>query len=169
MVVSSGARRVPGDAHDVAMAHVPSPPVAADRPGECRVRRWRFSARHGRVLIIVFRRLMCRPTAMRAPGCDSRFDAVQAFTDDALTSCPQCSDGLAQTVQLPWGVVFRAALLPDRQPGLGRQGYQSRIVVAVSEARWSEKSSNGDSGAGSTSSNSGTSSSSTTAPAAASS
>ena len=23
--------------------------------------------------------------------CDNRFDAVQAFTDDALTTCPQCS------------------------------------------------------------------------------
>ncbi len=22
--------------------------------------------------------------------CDNRFDAVQAFSDDALTTCPQC-------------------------------------------------------------------------------
>ena len=26
--------------------------------------------------------------------CDNRFDAVQAFTDDALTSCPKCSGRL---------------------------------------------------------------------------
>ncbi|HXA12608.1 MAG TPA: FmdB family zinc ribbon protein, partial [Mycobacterium sp.] len=26
--------------------------------------------------------------------CDNRFDAVQAFTDDALKECPQCSGRL---------------------------------------------------------------------------
>lgn len=38
--------------------------------------------------------------------CDHRFDAVQSFTDDALTSCPRCSGRLRKLFNSV-GVVFK--------------------------------------------------------------
>jgi putative FmdB family regulatory protein len=38
--------------------------------------------------------------------CDHRFDAVQAFTDDALTTCPVCSGRLRKLFNSV-GVVFK--------------------------------------------------------------
>ena len=38
--------------------------------------------------------------------CGNRFDAVQAFTDDALTTCPKCS-GLLRKLFNSVGVVFK--------------------------------------------------------------
>ncbi|HME48180.1 FmdB family zinc ribbon protein [Mycobacterium sp.] len=38
--------------------------------------------------------------------CDNRFDAVQAFTDDALTTCPKCSGRLRKLFNSV-GVVFK--------------------------------------------------------------
>ena len=40
--------------------------------------------------------------------CDNRFDAVQAFTDDALTTCPECSGRLRKLFS-PVGVVFKGS------------------------------------------------------------
>ena len=40
--------------------------------------------------------------------CDNRFDAVQAFTDDALTECPQCSGRLRKLFGKV-GVVFKGS------------------------------------------------------------
>ena len=40
--------------------------------------------------------------------CDNRFDAVQAFTDDALTSCPQCSGRLRKLFNSV-GIVFKGS------------------------------------------------------------
>ena len=40
--------------------------------------------------------------------CDNRFDAVQAFTEDALTSCPQCSGRLRKLFNSV-GVVFKGS------------------------------------------------------------
>ena len=40
--------------------------------------------------------------------CDTRFDAVQAFTDDALTTCPQCSGRLRKLFNSV-GVVFKGS------------------------------------------------------------
>lgn len=40
--------------------------------------------------------------------CDNRFDAVQAFTDDALTSCPKCSGRLRKLFGSV-GVVFKGS------------------------------------------------------------
>ena len=37
--------------------------------------------------------------------CDNRFDAVQAFTDDALTTCPKCTGRLRKLFGSV-GVVF---------------------------------------------------------------
>jgi putative FmdB family regulatory protein len=40
--------------------------------------------------------------------CDNRFDAQQAFTDDALTTCPQCSGRLRKLFNSV-GVVFKGS------------------------------------------------------------
>lgn len=40
--------------------------------------------------------------------CDHRFDAVQAFTDDALSTCPQCSGRLRKLFNSV-GVVFKGS------------------------------------------------------------
>jgi putative FmdB family regulatory protein len=40
--------------------------------------------------------------------CDNRFDAVQAFTDDALTDCPKCSGRLRKLFGSV-GVVFKGS------------------------------------------------------------
>lgn len=40
--------------------------------------------------------------------CDNRFDEVQAFTDDALSTCPQCSGRLRKLFNSV-GVVFKGS------------------------------------------------------------
>ena len=40
--------------------------------------------------------------------CDNRFDAAQAFTDDALTTCPECSGRLRKLFNSV-GVVFKGS------------------------------------------------------------
>ena len=40
--------------------------------------------------------------------CDNRFDAVQAFTDDALTECPKCNGRLRKLFGKV-GVVFKGS------------------------------------------------------------
>ena len=40
--------------------------------------------------------------------CDNRFDAVQAFTEDALTTCPKCSGRLRKLFGSV-GVVFKGS------------------------------------------------------------
>ena len=40
--------------------------------------------------------------------CDNRFDAVQAFSDDALTTCPKCSGRLRKLFGSV-GVVFKGS------------------------------------------------------------
>ena len=40
--------------------------------------------------------------------CGNRFDAVQAFTDDPLTTCPQCS-GRVRKLFNSVGVVFKGS------------------------------------------------------------
>lgn len=40
--------------------------------------------------------------------CENRFDAVQAFTDDTLTTCPECSGPLRKLFNSV-GVVFKGS------------------------------------------------------------
>lgn len=40
--------------------------------------------------------------------CDNRFDAVQSFTDDSLTVCPQCQ-GKLRKIFSSVGVVFKGS------------------------------------------------------------
>ena len=41
-------------------------------------------------------------------ACDHRFDAVQAFSDDALTTCPECG-GKLRKVFSSVGIVFKGS------------------------------------------------------------
>ena len=83
--------------------------------------------------------------------CDNRFDAVQAFTEDALTTCPQCSGRLRKLFNSV-GVVFK---------GSGFYRTDSRESGKSSASVSAEKSSSSESSGSSGSSDSGSSSDST--------
>ena len=83
--------------------------------------------------------------------CDNRFDAVQAFTEDALTTCPQCSGRLRKLFNSV-GVVFK---------GSGFYRTDSRESGKSSASVSAEKSSSSESSGSSGSSDSGSSSGST--------
>ena len=101
--------------------------------------------------------------------CDNKFDAVQAFSDEALTECPEC-DGRLRKLFGNVGVVFK---------GSGFYRNDSR-ETAKSSAKSASSSSNGSTGSSessssasssekssSTSSSGSSSSSTSSAPAAA--
>ena len=77
--------------------------------------------------------------------CSNRFDAVQAFSDDALTTCPECSGRLRKLFGTV-GVVFK---------GSGFYRTDSRET-----AKSSSSSSNGSNGSSASSDSSSSSSSS---------
>ncbi|MFY9489407.1 MAG: FmdB family zinc ribbon protein [Mycobacterium sp.] len=81
--------------------------------------------------------------------CDNRFDAVQAFTDDALTTCPQCSGRLRKLFNSV-GVVFK---------GSGFYRTDSRDSGKSSASVSAEKSSSSESSGSSGSSDAGSSAS----------
>lgn len=93
--------------------------------------------------------------------CDNRFDAVQAFTDDALTTCPQCSGRLRKLFNSV-GVVFKGSgfYRTDSRDSAGKSS-STATVPSSEKSGGSEKSSGGDSGSSSTSGASSTSASST--------
>ncbi len=84
-------------------------------------------------------------------SCDEPHEAVQAFTDDALTDCPVCDDGRLRKVFGSVGVVFK---------GSGFYRTDSRKASSASDAPASSGSSS------SSSSSSGSSSGSAEKPAA---
>lgn len=93
--------------------------------------------------------------------CDNRFDAVQAFTEDALTSCPQCSGRLRKLFNSV-GVVFKGS-------GFYRTDSRdsSKTTKSDSPALSSSDKSSSSSDSPSSSSSSSSSSTSASAPAAA--
>ncbi len=92
--------------------------------------------------------------------CDNRFDAVQAFTDDALTSCPQCSGRLRKLFNSV-GVVFKGSGFYRTD---SRESGKSSSTSSKSEA---SSSSTSEKSSGSSDSSSSSGSSSSAAPAAA--
>lgn len=89
--------------------------------------------------------------------CDNRFDAVQAFSDDALTTCPKCSGRLRKLFGSV-GVVFKGS-------GFYRTDNRSDSDKSSSNGS-SSKSSENSSSSGSSSSSSDSSSSSSSSSAA---
>lgn len=102
--------------------------------------------------------------------CDNKFDAVQAFTDDALTTCPAC-EGRLRKLFNSVGVVFKGSGFyrtdsrESGKTGAGKtgpgNGSSDKAAGADTGAAKSSEKSAGSGGSGS--------SSSTPAPAAASS
>ena len=105
--------------------------------------------------------------------CDNKFDAVQAFSDDALTECPQC-DGRLRKLFGKVGVVFKGSgfyRTDSREAaktsnGSSKSGSESSGSSSSSSEKKSDSSKSDNS---SSSSKSDSSSSSSTAAAAASS
>lgn len=105
--------------------------------------------------------------------CDNRFDAVQALTDDALTSCPQCTGKLRKLFNSV-GVVFKGSgfYRNDSRESSKSSSGSSSTTKSASSGSESTGSSGSEKSSATSDSSSGSSSSSTTsstAPAAASS
>ena len=111
--------------------------------------------------------------------CDNRFDAVQAFTEDALTSCPKCSGRLRKLFNSV-GVVFKgsgfyrtdsreAAKNSVASDSGSSAGSSVSEKSAGSEKKGSDRSGSEKPSSGSTTSNAGSSAPSTSASAPASS
>jgi len=102
--------------------------------------------------------------------CDHRFDAVQAFTDDALTSCPQCSGRLRKLFNAV-GVVFKGSgfyRTDSRESGASKNGGSSSSSPSTGSEKSSTEKSSGSSGdSGSSSSGSSSSGAATSSSAAA--
>lgn len=106
-------------------------------------------------------------------ACDHRFDAVQAFTEDALTECPQCAGRLRKLFNSV-GVVFKGSgFYRTDSREAAKSGTAAKSDSAgtstASESSGSKESSSGASSASGASSSSGgstpASGSSTPAPA----
>lgn len=97
--------------------------------------------------------------------CGNRFDAVQAFSDDALTTCPKCSGKLRKLFGSV-GVVFKGSGFYRTD---NRESGKSSSNGAAKSTDSSSSSSSSDSSSSSSTSSSSSSSSSSPAPAAASS
>ncbi|MGJ6122476.1 FmdB family zinc ribbon protein [Mycolicibacterium sp. Y3] len=103
--------------------------------------------------------------------CDNRFDAVQAFSDDALTTCPKCSGRLRKLFGKV-GVVFKGSGFyrndsRDASKSSSGSTTSSAKSDSSSTSSSSDSSSTSSSGAGTSSSTSSSSSSGSSAPAAA--
>ncbi|MBX7450775.1 FmdB family transcriptional regulator [Mycolicibacterium sp. 3033] len=107
--------------------------------------------------------------------CDNKFDVVQAFTDDSLTECPQCT-GRLRKVFGKVGVVFKGSgfyRTDSRESGkssasAGTKSSSSESISSDSSSSAADTSSSSSSGSSSSSSSSsGSSSSSSSTPAAA--
>jgi putative FmdB family regulatory protein len=84
--------------------------------------------------------------------CDNRFDAVQAFTDEALTTCPQCSGRLRKLFNSV-GVVFKGSgfyRTDSRESGKG----SASVSAEKSASSDSSSTSSGSSDSGSSDSGS---------------
>jgi putative FmdB family regulatory protein len=90
--------------------------------------------------------------------CDDRFDAVQAFTDDTLTTCTKCSGRLRKLFNSV-GVVFKGSGFYRTDSRESGKKTSESAESSKSESAKSE-SSKSDSGSGSSSTESKTSSSS---------
>ena len=80
--------------------------------------------------------------------CDHRFDAVQSFSDDSLTVCPECQGRLRKVFNAV-GVVFKGGGFYRTD---SRSGSSSSVPAASASDSSSSSSSSSSSGSGSSSS-----------------
>ena len=98
--------------------------------------------------------------------CDNRFDAVQAFSDDALTTCPQCSGRLRKLFNAV-GVVFKGSgfyRTDSRESGTSKNGGSPSSSTSTAPEKSSAEKSSGSSGDSGSSSSGAAASSSAAAP-----
>jgi putative FmdB family regulatory protein len=88
-------------------------------------------------------------------SCDHRFDAVQAFSDDALTTCPNCG-GKLRKVFSSVGIVFKGS-------GFYRTDSRSGSVSGSSESSKADSTASSSSSSDSSSSSNSSGSSSAAA------
>ena len=74
-------------------------------------------------------------------ACDHRFDAVQAFSDDSLTVCPECG-GRLRKVFSAVGVVFKGGGFYRTD---SRSGSSASVPAGKSESNGTSESSSGSS------------------------
>ena len=102
--------------------------------------------------------------------CDNKFDLAQAFSDDALTDCPQC-EGRLRKLFGKVGVVFKGSgfyRTDSREAAKSTSNGSAKSSESAGSSSSSEKKSDSaKSDSSSSSSSSGSSGSSTSAPAAA--
>ncbi|MGP4021205.1 FmdB family zinc ribbon protein [Saccharopolyspora sp. 5N708] len=98
--------------------------------------------------------------------CDHRFEAVQSFSEDSLTECPECSGRLRKLFNAV-GIVFKGSGF-YRTDNRSSNSSSSTTTSSSSSSSDSGSSSNGSGGSSSDSSSSSSSSSSSTTTAAAS-
>ena len=101
--------------------------------------------------------------------CDDRFDAVQSFTEDTLTTCAKCAGRLRKLFNSV-GVVFKGSgfyRTDSRDSGKGSSSVPSGGSESSGSSSSGEKSTDSGSSSGEKSSSSEKSTSSTSAPAAA--
>jgi putative FmdB family regulatory protein len=96
-------------------------------------------------------------------ACDHRFEAVQSFTDAALTECPACSGNLRKVFSSV-GIVFKGSGFYRTDSRSGGGGVASESAKGDSS---SSSSGSKDSSSSSKGSDSSSSSSASSAPAAA--
>lgn len=90
----------------------------------------------------------------RCKSCGHQFDAVQSFSDDALTECPSCGEPTLKKVFGNVGITFK---------GSGFYKTDSRSAGSFGSTRDADKSDTGSSSSTSSSSSSTTSTTSTKA------
>lgn len=104
--------------------------------------------------------------ACTSAECGHRFEIVQAFTDSALTDCPQCSDRVRK-VYGSVGVVFKGSGFYRTDSRDSSSSTVAKSDSGKSESSKSESSAKSDSGSKSESSSTKSDSSSSSKPAAA--
>ncbi|WP_082375559.1 FmdB family zinc ribbon protein [Pseudonocardia sp. HH130629-09] len=97
-------------------------------------------------------------------ACDHRFEAVQSFSDDALSTCPNCG-GTLRKVFSSVGIVFKGSGFYRTDSRSGSVSSGSSSESAKSDSSSSSSSSDSSSSGSSSSSDSGSSSSSTSSTA----
>ncbi|WP_030528685.1 MULTISPECIES: FmdB family zinc ribbon protein [Phycicoccus] len=95
--------------------------------------------------------------------CDHRFEAVQSFSDDSLTECPECGGRLRKVFNAV-GIVFKGGgfYRTDSRSGSGSTGSSSGSSSTGSSGSSGSSTSEGSSSGGTTSSSSSSSTSSST-------
>lgn len=98
--------------------------------------------------------------------CDHRFEAVQSFSDDALTECPQCG-GKLRKVFSSVGIVFKGSGFYRTDSRSGSSSVSSGSDSSAKSESSSESKTDSTSTKSESTSKSGSGSSSTSTPAAA--